>query len=325
MFDVITIGSATIDCFVDTGKKLFHKCEMHGKEAFVHVPFGSKIVCDKLTYGTGGGGTNTAVSFARLGLKTAYLGKFGGDQSDVIFSQLKKEKIDTSLIVSAKDTGFSVILDAKGHDRTVITYKASNNLLSYNEVKKSKLKTKWFYMASMMGKSFDTMMKLVDFACKHDIKIAFNPSAYIAKQGYNKLKKILRCTDALILNKEEAGLLFGKNYPIKTTLKKLKKLIKGVVVVTDGKNGCYCYDEKCYFIGTSGNKPKEAAGAGDAFASGFVAGLIKGEDIPYSLQMGQANSESVIMKVGAKNDLLTSVQMKKAIKKAGRKVVSKRI
>jgi len=326
MYDIITIGSSTIDCFVDTGKKLFQCSEMHEGECFVHVPFGSKVIADKLTFMTGGGGSNSAVSFSRLGLRTAYIGKIGGEQGKVILDELKKEKVDLSLIVPAEDAGFSVILDAKGQDRTVITYKASNNLLKYNQIKKSKLKTKWFYMASMMGESYKSMLKLVDYARKNNIKIAFNPSSYIAKQGHRKLKKLLSCADVLVLNKEEAGELLGKNYPIKTALKKLKSFVKNMIVVTDGGNGCHCLaDEYYYHIGTSGKKPKETTGAGDAFASGFVAGLIKKKDIPYALKMGQANSESVIMKMGAKNDLLTYSQMTRAVKKAKRRVVSKKI
>ena len=325
MYDIITIGSSTIDCFVDTGKGLFQSPEMHNGNCFVHVPFGSKIIADKLTFMTGGGGSNTAVSFSRLGLKTAYIGKVGGEQGKIILNELRKEKVDLSLIVPAEDAGFSVILDAKGQDRTVITYKASNNLLKYNEIKKSKLKTKWFYMASMVGESYKSMLKLVDYACKNNIRIAFNPSSYIAKQGHKKLKKFLSCADVLVLNKEEAGELLGKDYPIKTTLKKLKLFVKDIIVVTDGENGCHCLADKYYHIGTSGKKPKETTGAGDAFASGFVAGLIKGKDIVYALKMGQANSESVIMKMGAKNDLLTNSQMNNAVKKANRRVTSKNI
>ena len=169
MFDVITIGSATVDCFVDTGKKLFKTLHKeHGEIVF--VPFGSKIVMDDLFFLTGGGGTNTAVSFARLGLKTAYLGRLGGKQAEMVFDELKKEKINTSLVVKGEDVGFSVILDAKGKDRTILTYKGSNNLLDYNDINKSKLKTKWFYMASMMGKSYKTLVKLTKYAKRKGIK-----------------------------------------------------------------------------------------------------------------------------------------------------------
>lgn len=314
MFDVITIGSATIDCFVSTGNKLFRTLHKdHGE--IVIVPFGSKITVDDLHFQTGGGGTNTAVAFARLGLKTAYLGKFGGPQAEMILKELKAEKIDTSLIVKGKNVGFSVVLDARGHDRTILTHKGSNNLLDYSEVKKSKIKTKWFYMASMMEKSYDTIVKLAHYARKKGIKVAFNPSSYIAKKGYKELKGMLDCTDILIFNKEEAWKLLGRKDDINTTMKKLKKIIKGIVIVTDGKKGSYCYADKYYFMRSSGNDPVESTGAGDSFASGFVAGQILGKDTKTSLLFAQANAESVIMHHGAKNILLTYSQILKDIRK----------
>ncbi len=123
MYDVITIGSATIDCFVDTGESLFQQITKHKDESIVVIPFGTKIVIDKLIFLTGGGGTNSAVSFARLGLKTAYLGKIGGGQASQVTDELTREGVDTSLIVPGDDVGFSVILDSKGHDRTILTHK----------------------------------------------------------------------------------------------------------------------------------------------------------------------------------------------------------
>jgi ribokinase len=326
MFDIITVGSATIDCFVDTGNKLFRTLHKdHGDIVF--VPFGSKITVNEVRFLTGGGGTNTAVSFARLGLKTAYIGKLGGKQSEMIIDELKKEGISTSLIAKGDDVGFSVILDAKGKDRTILTHKGSNNLLGYDEIDKSKLKTKCFYMASMVGKSYDTMVKLAKFAGRNKIKVAFNPSSYIANQGYAWMKGMLDHTDILILNKEEACDLLGKKYGIEQILKKLKKIIKGdIVVVTDGKKGCYCYSgDVYYFMNSSGKAPLESTGAGDSFGSAFVAGVIMGKDIKTCLQMGQVNAESVIMNPGAKNILLTYKQAMAMIRKGTPKIEIRRI
>ena len=118
-YDIITLGSSTIDIFVDTGSDLFRK----GKERGVRqVPFGSKIVSKSVHFDTGGGGANTAVAFSRMGFKTAYIGKIGNDSygKDII-NILKKNKVDTRFVTKNSDsTGFSVILDADGKDRTII-------------------------------------------------------------------------------------------------------------------------------------------------------------------------------------------------------------
>jgi len=47
----------------------------------------------------------------------------------------------------------------------------------------------------------------------------------------------------------------------------------------------------------------ETTGAGDAFASGFVTGIILGKDISYSMKLGMINAESLITGLGAKNKI----------------------
>lgn len=309
MYDIITVGSATVDAFVDTGEKLFTKTSGE----FVKIPFGSKIIIKNVTYSTGGGGTNSAVSLSRLGLKTAFLGKIGkGNNSERIIKELKKEKIDTSLISRGERTGFSIILNAKGHDRTILAFKGSNDNLTFNEIKKNKIKTKWFYFSSMLEKSFETQKKLAIFAQKNNIKIAYNPSIYITKKGPNYLKDILKRTTILVLNKEEAISLVGKK-EIKNLLRGLYRLGPRIICITDAKKGDFTYDgTNFYYLQPHNIKVLERTGAGDSFASGFVAGMIKKKDIKFALQLGLANAESVIQYYGAKNKLL---RMKEALKR----------
>jgi len=317
MYDIITVGSATVDVFVETGSKLFK-----GKRDFVKVAFGSKILVDKFISDTGGGGTNTAVSLSRLGFKVAYLGKMGkGLNSQRILKQLKKEKVDCLACRENARTGYSIILDADGHDRTILVFKGSNNDLKIREVKKSKLKTKWFYFASMMGESFKTMESLASFASKKNIKILFNPSSYMAKKGIMHIKKVLKNTNILILNKEEATYLVGKG-KTERQLKMLSRLIKDIVVITDGKNGVYAYDgNSFYYLKPHNIKIVEATGAGDAFASAFLAGIIKKNNTEFAMQLGLANAESVITHYGAKNKLLRWNETLKEINKQKNKVV----
>ena len=313
MYDVITVGSAVVDTFVNTGNKLFRKTNLRRR---ISVPFGTKIVIDELRFDIGGGGTNTAVALSKLGFKTAYIGSVGSKtNSQRVINLLKKEKVDTSFIQSGKGrTGFSIILDATGHERTILTFKGNNNLLDFDKINKNKLKTKWFYFSSMLEKSFETQKKLVDFAEKHKIRIAYNPSSYLVKQGAGYIKHILKKTDLLILNKEEASYLVGKRN-IKITLKKLLKLGPKLVVITDGKNPTYATEGKeLYSINPTNVKVLEATGAGDAFASTFLAGIIKKGDIEFALKVGLINSQSVITHYGAKNKLLTYHEILRKIK-----------
>lgn len=301
MYDIITIGSATVDAFVNTGSRLFKRA----KQGYVKVPFGSKILVKELRFDVGGGGTNTAVALARLGLRVAFLGKVGvGNNSERVLKLLKKEKVDTSLVQRESGrTGFSIILDAYGHDRTILAFKGSNNDLRLSEIPKKKLNTRWFYFCSMMGDSFKTLKGLAVFAKKRNIKIMFNPSSYMTKEGLGYIKRILSKSSILVLNKEEAGMLTKGN--VKKMLKRLYKEGPGIVVITEGNKGASAYDgERFYSVEAHNIKVLETTGAGDAFGAGFLAGIIRKNDVDFALRLGQREAEGVIRHYGAKNNLL---------------------
>lgn len=293
-FDVVTFGSAVVDVFVNT--------EVAEKHGFMNYPIGDKILIKELGFDIGGAGTNTAVAFARLGFKTGCISELGGDENGrKIFDLLKKEKIQfLGKVVKNELSGYSVILDSKGGDRTILTYKGANNKISLNDIKK--FKTKWLYLSSLLEMSFETQKKLAKILKKRGVKIAFNPSSYLIKK--ENLSSLLKITDILVLNKEEAQMLTKKK---ENLLENLYKLISknGIAVITDKNKMITCYDgHNRSFLIPNKVKVVERTGAGDAFASGFVAGIIAGKPIKYSLRLGLAESEGVIKHFGAKNKLL---------------------
>lgn len=295
-FDVVTFGSAVIDNFVYTD------VSTRGNE--LHYPIGSKILIDKLKFDVGGGGTNTAVAFSRLGLKTGCICAVGEDNNGkTILELLKKEKVEMLGPIKKKEiTGYSVILDSHDKDRTILTYKGANNEIGINEIKK--FKTKWLYFSSLLGKSFKTQEELAKKMFKTGTKIAINPSSYHIKEG--KLTNLLKITEVLILNKEEAEELRDKSGLKGDSLFELNKLGPKIVVITDKDNPTRClYKNKEYNITPHKNiKVVERTGAGDAFASGFVAGLIANYKVEDCLNLGLKESEAVIQHFGAKNDLI---------------------
>src|SRR3989338_5599010 len=95
MYDVITVGSATLDVFARTKfSELIKIINPKGETDLLAFPSGSKILLDEVEFTTGGGGTNTAVALSRLGHKVAFIGKLGdGTNSDFINKNLADEKI----------------------------------------------------------------------------------------------------------------------------------------------------------------------------------------------------------------------------------------
>ncbi len=315
MFDVITVGSATVDAFALTDRKYFK----NNKYSF---PVGAKILIKELNFSVGGGGTNTAVSFSRLGLKTAFLGKVGtGGNSKRVLGLLKKEKVNTSLVCRGKSrTGYSIVLDAAGHDRTILVFKGSNDNLRFDEIRKRKLKTKWFYFSSMMNESFDTQKRLAVFAKENGIKVAYNPSEYLTKKGLNYLRPIIRNSDIFICNMQEAGNLV-KAGDVKKKLQKLRDAGPRIVIITDGAKAVHALADCHYKAIPSNVKVVETTGAGDAFSSAFVAAIIKGKSIDFALTLGIANAESVIQHFGAKENLLREDEIVKLLRNKEIKVL----
>jgi ribokinase len=260
---------------------------------------GSKIEVKNIKTDIGGGGTNTATSFSRLGLKTGWIGNLGNDSNGKeILDLLKREKIKfLGKILKKEKTDQSIILDSKQHNRTILIHKGINNKIEKKDVKK--FKTNWLYLTSLSKTSFKTQKQLAEKLIKKGTKIAFNPGEHLIKN--TNILSLLRITHVLILNKEEAQLLTKE----KDLLKGLSKLGPKIIVITDKNKKISCYDgKKKYFLSPNKVKVVERTGAGDAFASSFVAGLIKNRPIPYCLKLGLKNSESVIKHFGAKNNLI---------------------
>lgn len=310
-FDIITIGSSTIDEFIYTDNIIVKKKVKSSIKELLAYPLGSKILIKKIIEETGGGGTNTAATFAKMDLKVGWLGIVGDDSNGKkILDEMKKKEITFLGKVKKGMSGYSIILDSYGHERTVLTHKGVNDNLLPADV--PRLDTKWIYLSSMMNQSFLTVRGILK---NSKAKIAFNPSSYLVKKGKKYLSPILTKTEVLILNEEEAMIL-SKKKNLKLMALDLYKTGPRIIVITRGHKGLFCFDGTNYYE-QKANKVKviESLGAGDAFASGFVSALIKGLDVSHSLQIGLANAQSEIQQLGAKEGILSFSEAQRLAKK----------
>src|SRR3989338_2988770 len=308
LFDVVSVGSATRDVFVRVHPKVF-------KGNICFLP-GSKVEVEEVDYFSGGGATNSAVAFSRLGLKAAALCSLGKDlNAERILKELKKERVSTALVEFSKEkkTAYSVILTGFGRDRVILAYRGATAQL--NDAKKipwrklEEMKAKWLYVSSLHAK-IGVLRKLFLFAEKTKIRVAWNPGMVELKQGLEKLKPLLKKVDVLLLNKSEA-LTLTHNAGVERNLEKLNRFC-AIVVITEGKHGVHASDGKfTYFKKPFKVKVLDNTGAGDAFNSAFVAALIRGKKVEEALGWGMANANSVIQYLGTKNILLTQSGIKK--------------
>jgi len=312
MYDIITFGSATQD--IRLKSKAFKILE--DKEDFATgeglcFTLGSKIEVEDIDFTSGGGGTNTAVGFSRQGFKTAYCGSIGDDiAGKEILQELKKEKVNTSFILTkkGKHTNHSVIIFGEKNDRTILAYRGASELLTKEEIPWNKLKTKWIYLAPLTGDLCSLTEEIVNFAFENKIKIAMNPSKQQLSLPENVLKNILQKTNILFLNQEEASFLTKIDFTEEQKIfKEIDKNCHGVAVMTKGDDGVVVSDGK-YFYSAKAHEDKkviDTTGAGDSFASGFLSDFIKyNGDVEKSIQMGLANGEGNLSEIGAKTGLL---------------------
>ena len=325
-FDVITVGSATLDAFVHTDRsQLIKIMSASGEEDLIAYPSGAKLLISSLHFESGGGGTNTAVSLARLGLRVGYAGKIGKDHNaELILRFLRREHIAFLGTQCNSQSAFSVILDSIEHDRTILTFRGCASDLRFKELKLQKLRTKWFYFSSLTDEGYRTLEHLAAWAKGKGIKVAFNPSSYLTAEGFPSLRKLLESTDLLVLNRDEAKDLVKSN-DIEVQLRMLQSVVP-LVVITDGRNGVHtCNGESSYTCLPHKVRVVEATGAGDAFASAFLAGIIRNEDIETCIRMGMLNAESVITGLGAKDILLNKRQISLRLRQRPLRVTRKRL
>lgn len=323
MFHIITFGSATRDIFVDIDSRFpigDFKPDNIKKE--ILVPYGYKIDVKDIHSYSGGGGTNTAATFALQGLKTAYCGMVGNDsEGDIIIRELQQRKIGTGFVVKnkKKPSDLSVILTMPA-ERTILTYHGASRELQKKDIHWKALKnTEWFYIAGLSGKSAEIFRSLVAFAKKNHIQVMANPHVSWFKSELSVIRPILKDIDILIVNLEEAQHL-AKNYDLagKVLIKEIKKFFPGVLIITNGREKAYLSDSKnLYGLLPPKIKIVDSTGAGDAFGSGYLAGWVKTNIVEKSLQFGLSNSVACLLKWGAKTGLLSKNQklLKVSIKK----------
>jgi len=310
MFDVITFGSATWDIFIRDEEILSGKNKKFSNGKSISFPLGSKVDIDNLYFSSGGGGTNTAASFASQGLKTAYCGMVGFDPAgEQIIKNLEFFKVATGFVSKTKKgpTNHSIVMSIPGEDRTIFVYKGASGFLGSGNIAWTKIKkTKWFYLAPLSGGLAKMFEEMIDFGKKNNIKIAVNPGNSQLNMPKSRLKKILKKTDILFLNQEESSLLTGLPYRReKEIFAQISSFYPGIFVMTKGTRGATAScGSRVYEIGTPNSKVIDRTGAGDSFGAGFVSGIIAGKNIKESLQLASANATACLRKWGAKNGLL---------------------
>ena len=309
---IVSLGSALQDVYMidhdDLTPAEVHSVKDGKKTIFGDLSVGSKVDIDRMSYEVGGGGTNSAVAFARHGHEAIFLGNLGRDiAAQAVLACLDDEGVDTSYIqiFPRKNTGTSVVLlDSKSGERTILTHRgASAEFSNLDDSCLDEIKPDWLYITSLRG-DLKTLKRFIKRAKGLGAKIMFNPGTLELKQP-KKLLEILPQIDILLLNKKEAMMLVP-GMILEELLEKLARYVH-TVLITDGPMGAIATNgEETYrFAIYEDFKVKDTTGAGDAFGAGFLAHLASGKSFRSSLIFASANSSFVVTQLGAKRGILT--------------------
>ncbi len=312
LFDVVTIGDAIVDLLVSVPDD--PHITIDGKKAVIDL--GAKIPVGDSSFSIGGNATHVAIGLSRLGFRVALAAELGTDEfAEKILKDLDRERVSKNLLKQTPQalSTFTVSLTL-GNDRTTfVRHITREHIFSLDQ-----MQAQWIYLTSM-GEEWEEMYKkTLEFVKETGVKLAFNPGSTQLKKGVDSFMNVVKMSDVLFVNKEEAEeMLYGEVLPpekkeqTESLLFRLQRMGPKCIVITDGENGSYAIDEesKVYMQDSFKEKITEKTGAGDAFSTGFLAGMLSGKDIQECLLWGTADAAGVISKHGGQEGLLTKEEL----------------
>lgn len=319
---VLAIGDVVTDAFIKLFDDRAHTyTDEHGD--WLTMPFGMKVPFDKAEVIEGvGNAANAAVSFARLGVHAGLVSNVGGDDfGRNIINALEKQRVDTRFVRINRDknTNYHYVLWYK-EERTILIKHEEYNYqwprFTGRDI------PEWIYFSSISKNALDEYHDFVmDWLDENPtVKLAFQPGTYQMEAGIEKLQRLYARAEVVVLNREEAVAVSGGDYnDIPGLCARFHDIGVKIIVITDGPHGAYASDGENRFkmpLYPDPAPPVERTGAGDAFASTFVASIIKGNTIEGALQWAPINSMNVVQYVGAQAGLMGEEDLTELLKAA---------
>lgn len=269
---------------------------------------------DRFLLGAGGCASNTAACLSRLGRKVKVLGKVGTDLfGGFVLDDLRRLGVDCSSVAFSKThpTSGTVIVNVTGEDRRYIHCVGANADFSFADIDCAVLDgARVLHVGGyMVMPKFgpEDLMQLFRAAKERSVKTVLDvvtpPGLAISRP---QLESMLAYTDVFLPNDDEAQAMTGLKDPVAQArfLSSLNPLCD--VVITLGSRGAVaCRGNEIIQAGTYSVQSVDGSGAGDAFAAGFITGLLEEWPLEKTLSFASAVGASCTSALGCTAGVLT--------------------
>jgi len=252
----------------------------------------------------GGSAANTIYALAHWGIPAGFIGAVGDDEEGRrILADFESVGVDTQRlrVVKGQRTGRVIgLVDSKGR-RSLYVQPAANLSLRLNEEDVAyAAQASLVHLSSLVGdEAFESQKKFV-LSLPKEVVLSFAPGMLYARRGLKELSALLQRAAILFLTREELALLTGTEN-LEAAAQQLWGLGVEILVVTLGEQGSWVGSKgKGRFAPSMQAHVVDTTGAGDAFAAGFLWGLVNGRPLPECQRLGTIAAAFCLRALGAR-------------------------
>lgn len=276
--------------------------------------FDTKVRLSEHTQAAGGQTASALVALSRLGMQTAYAGRFGSDaEGQFGLAELVAEGVNAAfaeVIEGARNQIAFIIIDERNGERTVIWDRDERLAYQPDEAP-----------IAIAGRGRVLHLDAHDPLAGVPLALEARSRGAIVSADidniYEGLPKLLPLIDVLISSKEFPHRLTGISDERASLVEIKARYGSAVVGMTLGERGALVYHEGIFVESPAFAVPngcRDTTGAGDAFHAGFIYGMLRGEDIESSLRLANATAALKSRALGARTSLPTEAELTEFLK-----------
>jgi len=271
--------------------------------------FDTKVRLREHMQSAGGQTASSMAALQRLGLRTAYAGRFGSDaEGQFGFAALKDEGVDiefAEIVEGAHNQIAFIIIDERNGERTIIWDRDERLAYSADE-------------APVEFASRGRVLHLDAHdppACARMARVAREAGVIVSADIdniYEGLPELLPFIDVLISSKEFPRRLTGIMDERASLIEVKARYGCQMVGMTLGMRGAVLCMDGVFIESPAFAVPggcRDTTGAGDAFHAGFIYGMLRGEDVDTSMRVANATAALKCRALGARTSLPTQAEL----------------